>query len=536
MSIKEQIKTGAWPDPKDYPRSIRFHFSIVMGLIILALMAITGVIVSEKHASTVTEAVVERLMAQARSYSSSAGKHLLTANGPDVLMLNNICKKLGDESDDIHWAAVADSAKSMIAHTDVRKVASIGRLHAWQGTQEWGWLRPGEAYTVSGDTIRINVPIRERELVVGQLELAASSDAIHSARMQSLIAMGSITLVVLLMGLPLTTILTHRKLRPIAVITEHLRKTEPENPQIDIPLKANDEFGYLADTLRIMGEKVGRAQRETIERERMAKELEIAREIQAKILPKSFPAGNNVESFGFYESAKQVGGDYYDFIDLDRNRFAFLVADVSGKSLPGMLIMLLTRDIVRQAAGQITDPAELLKHVNRELRANIRRGMFVTMFFGVLNRNTGRFDFACAGHNPLFRLSTEGNSLSQYKPDGFPLGLMAPEQFDKQIKAENLTLAPGDILIQYTDGINEAQNGEQEEYGVERFVAALERVNPESTRDLVESIMAAHKSFVGSADRYDDITLVAVKWHPDVTDINSRDNCEAEYKHRAEVR
>jgi sigma-B regulation protein RsbU (phosphoserine phosphatase) len=285
-----------------------------------------------------------------------------------------------------------------------------------------------------------------------------------------------------------------------------------------------------------MGEQVSQAQRETIERERMAKELEIAREIQNKILPKGFPAGNNIESFGFYESAKQVGGDYYDFIEFDSRHFGFLVADVSGKSLPGMLVMLLTRDLVRQAATRTTDSAELLKQVNRELRPNIHRGMFVTMFFGVLDRITGQFDFACAGHNPLLRTSASDTTVSKYKPDGFPLGLMAPEQFDKQIKKETISLAPGDTLIQYTDGINEARNIDQEEYGMDRLIAILERLTLKPTKDIVESAIAEHRSFVGSADQYDDITLVAVKWHSKVTETDKGDDCEREHKHSEEVR
>lgn len=535
MSNNEPIQTGKWPDLKNYPRSMRLHFSIFVGAIILTLMTITGVVVSEKHASTMTAAVVERLMAQARSYSSSAGKHFLTADGPDALMLNNICRKLSDESPDIYWAVIADSTKKMIAHTDVRKVASVGRLPHWQGTQTWEWLRPNESYSVAGDTIRINVPILERGLVIGQLELAASSESIRTARMQSLITMGSIAVIVLLIGLPLTTFLTHRKLRPISVITEHLRATKPDNPLIDIPLNTKDEFGYLADTLRIMGDQVREAQREAIERERMAKELEIARDIQANILPKSFPKGNKIESFGYYESARQVGGDYYDFFELDSRRLGFLVADVSGKSLPGMLVMLLTRDIVRQAVANVSNPAELLKEVNRELKPNIRRGMFVTMFFGILDRETGRFDFACAGHNPLLQVPSNGGKVAQYKPDGFPLGLMAPEQFDKQIKTESISLAPGDTLIQYTDGINEAQNSNQEEFGMERFVATFEQSRASTIRDLVESAMTEHRSFVGSADQYDDITLVAVKWLPDATDMKSGDVNDGKYEHNVKV-
>lgn len=527
MSRSSLSKSEDWPDPKGYPKSIRIHFSVYVGAVILLLMVVTGVIVSEKHASSMTEAVVERLVTQARSYSNSASKLFVTAEAPDALMLNNICRKLSDDSDDIFWAAVADSGKHLIAHTDVRQVASVGSLPVWRSTREWESLRDGETYTISGDTVRINVPIREHGLIVGQLELAASAEPIRSSRFQSLITMGSIALAVLLLGLPLTLVMTHRKLRPLTVITEHLRGMDPNEPRVDIPISTMNEFGYLADTLRVMGSKVTEAKAQSIERERMAKELEIAREIQGNILPKRFPGNNAIETAGFYQSAKEVGGDYYDFIELDENRFGFLVADVSGKSLPGMLVMLLTRDIVRQTSRQITDPAELLRQVNRELRPSIRRGMFVTMFFGILDLRTGRCDFASAGHNPLLHLSSADGTVQQHKPGGFPLGLIASEQFDKEIRTESLMLRENDVLIQYTDGINEAQNRDRDEYGMERFISSLGQNQNRPTQEIVESTMDELRSFVGSADQYDDITLVAVKWcqsiaKPDSGDTNER--------------
>jgi sigma-B regulation protein RsbU (phosphoserine phosphatase) len=335
--------------------------------------------------------------------------------------------------------------------------------------------------------------------------------------------------------LPLTMILTHRKLRPISVITEHLRNTKPSNLSIDIPIQARNEFGYLADTLRVMGQKVIQAQLQTVERERMARELEIAREIQANILPKTFPKSSEFESFGFYQSAREVGGDYFDFIEIDSHRLGFLVADVSGKSLPGMLVMLLTRDIVKQASRQVSDPAQLLEYVNKELRPNIRRGMFVTMFFGVLDRLTGRIDFASAGHNPLLCISAADGDISQYKPKGYPLGLMAPEQFVERIEVHSLNLKPGDVLVQYSDGINEAHNRGGEEYGMDRFVSSIRQNSRKTAEKLVESVVHAHSEFVGSVAQYDDITLVAVKWHGHLTDNSNEENHAGNNGHQHQI-
>ena len=523
MSRDLQQDNFEWPDAGRYPRSIRFHFSLYVAGVILILMITTSFIISEKYATVVTRSVVERLLVQARSYSNSATKHLLTTESPDVLMLSSICRRLSDESKDIYWAAIVDSKGELLAHTDVRLIASAGRLPGWRTSGEQELLKPDEAYTVVRDTVRIRVPIQEHQLTLGHLELAASAAPIRKARTQSLVTMASITLAVLLLGLPLTMFLMHRKLKPIAVITEHLRNTKLGDLDIDIPIKTRNEFGYLADTLRVMGHKVHEAQILTVERERMAKELEIAREIQSSILPKSFPEGVEFETFGFYQSAREVGGDYFDFIQIDSDRVGFLVADVSGKSLPGMLVMLLTRDIVRQASRYVADPAQLLHQVNRELRPDIRKGMFVTMFFGVLNKLTGRLEFASAGHNPLLHVSSGDGNITRYRPKGYPLGLMPPDQFFERIEPASLILSPGDILVQYTDGINEAHDGEGQEFGMDRFVSSLESNGGKSPRQVVESVIGAHKKFVGDTEQYDDITLVAVKWRGAGADTSEQD-------------
>ena len=261
-----------------------------------------------------------------------------------------------------------------------------------------------------------------------------------------------------------------------------------------------------------MGAKLNISQREAIEKERIARELEIAHEIQANILPRFYPKEPSFEFCGSYQSAREVGGDYYDFIDFGNDRLGFLVADVSGKSLPGMLVMLLTRDIVRRHSHNITEPDKLLCEVNRELLANIKKGMFVTMFFGIIDASTGHFCFASAGHNPLIRMSSSGGRSELIKTRGYPLGLMAPEQFDERIERGEITLAAGDWLIQYTDGMNEAQNEGGEELGMDRLVELLESHRDCGPATLVEKAIADHNAFVGDASQFDDITLLAMKW------------------------
>ncbi|UCE24525.1 MAG: serine/threonine-protein phosphatase, partial [Candidatus Zixiibacteriota bacterium] len=230
------------------------------------------------------------------------------------------------------------------------------------------------------------------------------------------------------------------------------------------------------------------------------------------ILPDRYPTGNSFAIFGAYSSAREVGGDYYDFIDFGSEKTGIIVADVSGKSLPGMLVMLLTRDIVKNLARPEVAPASLLTDVNTKLRRNIKKGMFVTMFYGVLNKKSGNLTFASAGHNPLIKLPAGKGDCQLLKTPGYPLAMMPEKQFAARIENAELNLAPGDWVIQFTDGINEARNGADEEFGMERFIEILQSSRDLPADKMIDAVVNDVENFVGDAPQYDDITLLALKW------------------------
>lgn len=512
MTSKDQsFISKNWPQPEQFRRSIRLEFSLYVSALILALMAITGYIITDRYVDTVSRSVVQTLLAQARSYSAPAGKHILAANGPDALMLSNICRKLAEDNSDLYWCGITGPDSVFLAHTDIKQVVADKRLDAWMATDNVDDLRSGEKLSIDPDTIKLSLPIVEGDIRLGQLALAADTRSIRAAQRSSILTVASITALMILLGIPLTMILMHRKLKPVSVITNRLKNIDFEHPSLQIPVRTHNEFGYLAETLRVMGDKLGQAQREMIERERIARELEIARDIQASILPKSWPQSSAFEFAGAYSSAREVGGDYYDFIDFDEEHLAFLVADVSGKSLPGMLVMLMTRDIVREVTRRERRPDRVVCEVNRGLLPNIRKGMFVTMFYGLLDKRTGQFEFASAGHNKLIHMQRDGHT-NLIKTKGYPLGMMPAKAFDSRLEPGTVTLSPDDWLIQYTDGINEAQNEQKQEYGMDRFVGALTDLRSASASVLTNELLKRHEEFVGDAPQYDDITLVALKW------------------------
>ena len=530
MSTKpDETIANDWPDASQFRRSIRLDFAAYVSAIILVLMSVTGYIISGQYVDSVTQGIVEKLIVQARSYSGPAGKLIISEDGPDALLLNSTCRKLAKDNPDVFWAGITGSDNKFIAHTDIKQVISEASLEMGSIRSFPSIIRPGESFEERSDTIFISVDIAEDNVLLGKLAIAASASSIAEARATSVKTVLSITLTMVFLGLPITMFLLHNKLQPISVIAKHLKDVTFDDISLNIPIRSKNELGYLAETLRVMGAKLNSAQKEMIERERINRELEIAREIQVNILPRGYPRSEAFSFAGTYKSAKEVGGDYYDFIELSGNRFGVLIADVSGKSLPGMLVMLITRDIVKRLSQNISEPNELLNEVNRELLQNIKKGMFVTMFYGVLDPASGSFVFASAGHNPLVHYSASEDECRLIKTKGYPLGMVPGDVFSKRIETAELNLAAGDWIVQYTDGITEAQNEKEEEYGVERVVSSIKRGAALDSAGIVDNVMDNVNAFVGDAPQYDDITLLVMKWNGVTADNESKCGAKVEY-------
>jgi serine phosphatase RsbU (regulator of sigma subunit) len=521
-SGKSALLSSDWPEPSQFKRSIRLEFTLYVSVIILVLMVVTGYVISSRYIRTVTADVVERILAQARSYSGPAGKMIISGEEPDMLSLHNMCKRIEGDNPGVFWAGVTGQDGAFLAHTDIKQVVAGGRWKPVTTDQFPEMLRTGEGFAVIGDTVYASVKIEESGIELGGLVVAASSNPIGRARRSSLLAVASVTAAMIGLGIPVTILILRSKLRPIGMITEYLKKTDLDRIAIEVPYSSDNEFGFLAETLRVMGSKLALAQKDIIEKERMSRDLEIAREIQASILPRVYPKGSAFELAGAYRSALEVGGDYYDFIECEEGKIGILIADVSGKSLPGMLVMLLTRDIVKRLARSFDDPAALLAAVNTEVLGSIKKGMFITMFFGILDTKSGNLRFASAGHNPVVVLRKGRDVPDLIKTKGFPLGMVGPELYAQRIENGQVRLGPGDWALLYTDGINEAQDSNGREFGMARFMDLMVGGRDLSSQGLVAKILEGHADFVRPAPQFDDITLIAVKWLGKCADIDGR--------------
>ncbi|MEW5925812.1 MAG: hypothetical protein AB1746_17665, partial [Candidatus Zixiibacteriota bacterium] len=199
-----------WPKAGQFRKSIRFEFSLYVSGIILALMLATGYVMTDRYVKTVTQGVADKLLVQIRSYSGSAGKLIISTNGPDVLLLNNICKKLAEDNGDIYWVGITDPDHNFLAHTDIKQVISGSAMTPVSGSQYNDMLLNGETFEIRNDTIYISAPIIESDVIVGSLGAASSTAQISRARRTSIVTVVSITILMILIGIPATMVVLHR--------------------------------------------------------------------------------------------------------------------------------------------------------------------------------------------------------------------------------------------------------------------------------------------------------------------------------------
>ncbi len=235
-------------------------------------------------------------------------------------------------------------------------------------------------------------------------------------------------------------------------------------------------------------------------------ELDVASKMQQSILPTGFPTAEQYEVFGSMTPAREVGGDFYDILQLENGKIGLAIADVSGKGVPAALFMMASRTLLKGSAIGLNDPGRALKEVNDLLYEDNEAMMFVTVFYAVYDPETRELTYANGGHNMPIVVHADGSSTVTPGTNGVALGIMPNGEYEQH----TITCASGDTVVLYTDGVTEAINAEEEEFGMERlrgiFAAA-----PGDCRSAVGAIFEAVAEFAGDAPQFDDITCLALR-------------------------
>jgi serine phosphatase RsbU (regulator of sigma subunit) len=247
-------------------------------------------------------------------------------------------------------------------------------------------------------------------------------------------------------------------------------------------------------------------QQDVVRSERMEKELQLAREIQTTFLPEHLPTLPGWDIDIRWQPARQVGGDFYDVLYLDENHIGLVIADVADKGMPAALFMTLIRTLIRAAAKDQISPAIVLKQVNELLIPDTKQGMFVTVFYAVIDLQTGSIVYTNAGHNPPIIKKYPSGELKELTRTSIALGIFD----DIQVDEAKVFLQPGDLILFYTDGVTEAFSMDEEMFGTKRLFDLISGNQYVSSKQLLDVIEGSIYEFITGVDLSDDLTLAAL--------------------------
>lgn len=331
------------------------------------------------------------------------------------------------------------------------------------------------------------------------------------------------TLVILLVaaGLLLLTLITagivNKLASPLAQFANSARTIAQGNFNVKLPpARTSDEMKELHDAFSHMqlqlAQYIENLKETTAAKEKIESELRIAREIQMSMIPHSFPPFPDLPQISLHamlKSAKEVGGDLYDFFVINKTKFCFAIGDVSGKGVPASLFMAVTRTLLRSISDKEESPARIMENLNKSLAYNNESNMFVTFFLGVLDLETGLLRYANAGHNPPVLISCQNGIRMFETAKAIPLGLFE----DFSYHESQLLLKNGDMIFAYTDGVNEAENEQAVLFGDEQMLHQLGKCNNPNPKTLIHCLESAVEAHVKGFPQSDDITMMTIMYN-----------------------
>ncbi|MBI2930944.1 MAG: SpoIIE family protein phosphatase [Planctomycetes bacterium] len=319
---------------------------------------------------------------------------------------------------------------------------------------------------------------------------------------------------VVVVGLAIAWWISERISEPVRLLMDDINAVSGGDLDHETIAHSTDEVGQLAMTFNRMTQALKAAHNQELEQKAVEHELNIASEIQANLVPKKMLKIPGFEISAYYRPSKEVGGDYYDFIEIDEDYYGFIVADVSGKGVPGALVMSMARAFIRMEADRARNisPSDTLKRANKMLAVDIKKGMFVTAMYCIVNKRTAELAVSSAGHNPLVLWRAATNEVQLINPKGIALGFDKGPVFDRTVAEERVQLQPGDRAVLCTDGVVEAMNKERDEFGDKRFHALVQQLATRDSNQFLNLVIKALDEHKGDAPQHDDITLVTFRY------------------------
>jgi serine phosphatase RsbU (regulator of sigma subunit)/anti-sigma regulatory factor (Ser/Thr protein kinase) len=491
--------------------SLRWIAALAAVALTTAAVLSVGAVAERNTRRALTREIETRLLLEARNLALTSSEALL-ADFPE-LTLHPLVKEMKSEQPELVLVVVVDHQGVIQGDPDVRRLGTqFSRSEHLKVVKASQALAHGELMYSDGTVLIASAPVTHRNgpemgtAMVG-LDLSYLDRLITEARRQQSAVLG----MVLTIGVAVAFILMSFLLKPIGELRAGIERIGRGDLETPLRLRDRTELGMLAGAVNDMAAALRRAQAEMVERERLAHEVELARQIQGSLLPNRELVIGEFVVCGSQRAAAEVGGDFYDFFELPGQRLGIAVADVAGKGLAGCLVMSMLSALLRAYREVHSEPATLLAVLDEQLGETLQSGSFVTMFYGVLETRTGQLTYASAGHCPMLVYRGDGGDVEWFKTTGIPLGAIRGGVIRRTLKNDTIRLLRGDVLVQYTDGVNEAFDASgREQFGFERMAKAVGESAQRGCHAVILGLHRRVEEWVGNAPALDDETVLVV--------------------------
>jgi len=403
-------------------KSVREQFVLFMTLFVLALMGGLYVFFIIQQQGSLRDKFLLYNTEIVKSIAETGKARIIKKN---YLYIIKLLKEIKNNNENIDEIFIISPDRKIIAHNDAsflyREYVQHGNVLDEKNIDETMVLQYGDRYELVEPVFFKGREIGEVHLTIGKKAM----NEVMSSRNVNFLIVGPLVFAIAAIGIYLLLGLI---IRPIQALRAGVLAIGEGKLDHRIELDGEDEFSQIANAFNDMAIKFKGAQESLIEQERMQKEIQVAKEIQHTLLPKVVPETEGFDIASLYCSAKEVGGDYYDIMKVGRNLIGVIVADVSDKGVPAALIMTIMRTVMRLTAIQNKSAKSVMTKVNDYVKADMKKGMFVTAFYLVMDSFTRRINFVSAGHDPLILFRAKEDKVYYIKPKGFPLGISLPDE------------------------------------------------------------------------------------------------------------
>lgn len=509
--------------------TLRVKFSFWTFLIMAVIIGGSFYYIDHRTSRQLYDRLDETVLALTETITDQAAGHILRSRS--ATEFDELILSYTRANPELLQVVLVNPEGLVLAHSDdIRNIRK-----PYQKPEEVGDVVLGQPYRYVQAGQELNFLAQSIEWKgrhLGDAFVVYSSEPISEPLRVARLHVIQLTGVLLLFGVLGIYMLSNYFVRPIVQITRRVRGFTSGDLESELPLEGAEEFFEISRAFNEMMTRLRRDRENIVAREKMAKEIELASQIQQTLLPTCLPHVPGLDLDAFYRAASIVGGDLYDVFEIAPARYCVVMADVSGKGVPASLVMSMLRTVIQISAIGAVSAADTMIKVNDYLSDNMPPGMFITVMLVFYDELESTIDIVSAGHNPMLYYHAASGEVERINPAGPPLGVpvLIEGDFGGRLEHVSLTLEDGDWFFLYTDGLTEASDQQGEQFGLDRMTELLTDFltedGPINAKTVVEGIVARLDDYSGFGKQTDDITFIVARVTTD-DDVETEPNGES---------